>query len=51
MPFPLMTRLADLGCQISLETSGALDVSKVDPRVSKVFRLKNAKSPGEQSVI
>ena len=44
---PLMTRLADLGCQISLETSGALDVSKVDPRVSKVLDLKTPSS-GEQ---
>ena len=44
---PLMTRLADFGCQISLETSGALDVSKVDPRVSKVLDLKTPSS-GEQ---
>lgn len=41
---PLMTRLADLGCEVSLETSGALDVSKVDPRVSKVLDLKTPTS-------
>ncbi|TCM67824.1 7-carboxy-7-deazaguanine synthase [Acinetobacter calcoaceticus] len=45
---PLMTRLADLGCQISLETSGALDVSKVDPRVSKVLDLKTPSSGEER---
>ena len=38
---PLMQRLADLGCEVSLETSGALDVSKVDARVSKVLDLKH----------
>ncbi len=37
---PLMTKLCDLGFQVSLETSGALDVSQVDPRVSKVMDLK-----------
>ena len=41
---PLMTRLADLGCNVSLETSGALDVSKVDPRISKVLDLKTPTS-------
>ncbi len=41
---PLMQRLADLGCEVSLETSGALDVSKVDPRVSKVLDLKTPTS-------
>lgn len=45
---PLMNRLADLGCEVSLETSGALDVSKVDPRVSKVLDLKTPTS-GEVS--
>ena len=44
---PLMQRLADLGCEVSLETSGALDVSKVDARVSKVLDLKTPTS-GEQ---
>ncbi|WP_273779425.1 7-carboxy-7-deazaguanine synthase QueE [Acinetobacter sp. GSS19] len=44
---PLLSRLCDLGCQVSLETSGALDVSKVDPRVYKVLDLKTPTS-GEQ---
>ena len=39
-----MQRLADLGCEVSLETSGALDVSKVDSRVSKVLDLKTPTS-------
>lgn len=37
---PLLGRLCDAGYQVSLETSGALDVSAVDPRVSKVLDLK-----------
>ena len=45
---PLLNRLCDLGCQVSLETSGALDVSKVDPRVSKVLDLKTPTSGEEQ---
>jgi 7-carboxy-7-deazaguanine synthase len=36
----LLRRLCDLGYQTSLETSGALDVSAVDPRVVKVLDLK-----------
>lgn len=36
----LLKRLADLGLQVSLETSGALDVSQVDTRVIKVMDLK-----------
>ncbi len=45
---PLLSRLCDLGCQVSLETSGALDVSKVDPRVYKVLDLKTPTSGEEQ---
>lgn len=41
---PLLQQLCDLGCDVSLETSGALDVSKVDPRVSKVLDLKTPTS-------
>ncbi|OTG86513.1 7-carboxy-7-deazaguanine synthase QueE [Acinetobacter sp. ANC 4558] len=41
---PLMKHLADLGCEVSLETSGALDVSKVDCRISKVLDLKTPTS-------
>jgi len=44
----LMTKLLDKGYQVSLETSGALDVSEVDPRVVKVMDLKTPSS-GELS--
>jgi 7-carboxy-7-deazaguanine synthase len=40
----LMTKLADKGYSVSLETSGALDVSEVDPRVVKVMDLKTPSS-------
>jgi 7-carboxy-7-deazaguanine synthase len=40
----LLTRLCDKGYQVSLETSGALDVSAVDPRVMKVMDLKTPSS-------
>lgn len=43
----LLQILCDKGFQVSLETSGALDVSQVDPRVSKVMDLKTPAS-GEQ---
>ncbi len=36
----LLKHLADLGLEVSLETSGALDVSQVDARVIKVMDLK-----------
>jgi len=44
----LLRKLCDAGYEVSLETSGALDVSEVDPRVSRVVDLK---TPGslEQS--
>lgn len=35
-----LTRLCDSGFRVSLETSGALDVSGIDPRVAKVMDLK-----------
>jgi len=44
---PLLTALCDAGCDVSLETSGALDVSGVDPRVSKIVDLK---APGSGEV-
>ena len=44
----LMTQLADLDYNISLETSGALDVSKVDQRVVKIIDLKTPDSGEEQ---
>lgn len=36
----LMQRLCDDGLSVSLETSGALDISRVDARVSRVMDLK-----------
>ena len=36
----LLSRLCDAGYEASLETSGALDISQVDPRVIKVMDLK-----------
>jgi 7-carboxy-7-deazaguanine synthase len=36
----LLRKLCDAGYEVSLETSGALDVSTVDPRVRKVMDLK-----------
>jgi 7-carboxy-7-deazaguanine synthase len=44
----LMTKLLDKGFIVSLETSGAIDVSEVDPRVVKVMDLKTPGS-GELS--
>lgn len=44
---PLMTQLADRGYQVSLETSGALDVADIDPRVSIVMDLKTPSSQEE----
>jgi 7-carboxy-7-deazaguanine synthase len=38
--FPLMTQLADRGRTVLLETSGAHDVSRVDPRVHIILDLK-----------
>ena len=38
--FDLLARLCDAGFAVSLETSGALDVSEVDPRVTRVMDLK-----------
>ncbi len=40
----LLTQLCDQDYQVSLETSGALDISKVDHRVSKVMDLKTPDS-------
>jgi 7-carboxy-7-deazaguanine synthase len=37
---PLLTQLCDAGYEVSLETSGALSVAAVDPRVVKVLDLK-----------
>lgn len=37
---PLLVRLCDAGLRVSLETSGALDIGGVDPRVVRVVDLK-----------
>jgi 7-carboxy-7-deazaguanine synthase len=44
---PLMTLLADAGRTVLLETSGAHDISKVDPRVHRIMDLK---TPGSGEV-
>ena len=43
----LLRELCDRGYSVSLETSGALDVSGVDPRVSKILDIK---TPGSGEV-
>lgn len=37
---PLLTALCDAGYDVSLETSGALDIAPVDPRVARIMDLK-----------
>ncbi len=44
----LLQALCDAGYDVSLETSGALDISNIDARVSKVMDLKTPGS-GEQA--
>ena len=43
----LLQRLCDAQYKVSLETSGALDISRVDPRVARVMDLK---TPGSGEV-
>lgn len=45
---PLLTALCDAGYDVSLETSGALDVAAVDPRVARIMDLK-APDSGESA--
>ena len=45
---PLLTALCDAGYDVSLETSGALDVAGVDPRVARIMDLK-APDSGESA--
>lgn len=40
----LLSALCDAGCDVSLETSGALDIGVVDPRVSRIVDLKTPAS-------
>jgi 7-carboxy-7-deazaguanine synthase len=42
--FGLLQRLCDAGFEVSLETSGAMDVAAVDPRVSRVIDVKTPAS-------
>jgi len=44
----LLAMLCDAGYQVSLETSGALDISKVDSRVVKVMDIKTPGSGEEK---
>lgn len=44
----LLTELCDFGFEVSLETSGALDISKVDKRVVKVVDIK---TPGSNEAL
>lgn len=44
---PLLARLCDAGYEVSLETSGALNIAAVDTRVSRVLDLK---TPGSAEV-
>lgn len=41
---PLLTQLCDAGYEVSLETSGAMDIAEVDPRVHIVLDLKTPDS-------
>lgn len=43
----LLSRLCDAGYEVSLETSGAIDIAGVDPRVSRVLDIK---TPGSGEV-
>lgn len=45
---PLLAALCDAAYSVSLETSGALDIGGVDPRVSRIMDLK-APASGEES--
>lgn len=40
----LLQKLCDAGLEVSLETSGALDVTAVDPRVSRIVDIKTPAS-------
>ncbi|MDO9454388.1 MAG: radical SAM protein, partial [Stagnimonas sp.] len=45
---PLLVALCDAGYSVSLETSGALDISGIDPRVSRIVDVK-APGSGEET--
>ena len=41
---PFVARLCDAGYAVSLETSGAMDISRVDPRVRRIVDIKKPAS-------
>jgi 7-carboxy-7-deazaguanine synthase len=41
---PLMKELCDRGCTVLIETSGAHDIGKIDPRVHRIMDLKTPDS-------
>ncbi|BAO31070.1 7-carboxy-7-deazaguanine synthase QueE [Sulfuritalea hydrogenivorans] len=45
---PLLSALCDAGHSVSLETSGALDIGGIDPRVARIVDLK-APGSGEEA--
>lgn len=45
---PLMTAFADAGYEVMIETSGSLDISKIDPRVHIIMDLKAPGSSEEK---
>ncbi|MBY0543922.1 MAG: 7-carboxy-7-deazaguanine synthase QueE [Gammaproteobacteria bacterium] len=42
--WPLLVALCDQGYEVSLETSGAIDIASVDPRVVKIIDIKTPAS-------
>ena len=47
----LLTDLCDKNYNVSLETSGALDISPVDPRVVKVMDIKTPASSESKKIV
>lgn len=45
---PLMRALCDAGHEVSIETSGALDIAPIDPRVRRVMDIKTPDSGESQ---
>ncbi len=48
--YPLMRRLAEAGYDLQIETSGAVDVSRVDPRVRVILDVKTPGSGEAQAM-
>ncbi len=49
--FELMTKLCDLGKEVSLETSGSISCQEVDSRVKKVLDVKTPSSGAAESFL